>query len=179
MTESDADDLSNDSTTAELERLAAVIEEGESSDSLPVNSRSMFQREIYKGIFPHPDLLRAFNDVVPNGAERAFSLTEREQHHRHQIDNRLVQAETDTRYAEIAVLKSESVDRRIVIVSTLIIVTLLLLIAGILVAIDKPIGASAFGAVSVVSALGGAVFASKRTRRRADNDRATENDGPS
>lgn len=46
------------------------------------------QQQSWEGPLPTPDALRAFNEIVPNGAERIFSMAEREQAHRIAIEDR-------------------------------------------------------------------------------------------
>ncbi|MBG6243268.1 MAG: DUF2335 domain-containing protein [Candidatus Symbiopectobacterium sp. Dall1.0] len=47
--------------------------------------RSLVRTETFTGPFPPPDILEKYNHVLPGAAERIFSLTEREQQHRHSI----------------------------------------------------------------------------------------------
>jgi uncharacterized membrane protein len=65
--------------------------------------------EAYTGSFAHPSILKDLNEVVNDGAERAFALTEREQQHRHECDKLALRA-------EIRDVDRGSTDRRIVIV---------------------------------------------------------------
>lgn len=47
---------------------------------------SQFSRsESFEGPFPHPQILEQYNKVLPGAAERVFTLTEKEQSHRHDI----------------------------------------------------------------------------------------------
>jgi uncharacterized membrane protein len=50
--------------------------------------------EFHSGPLPHPDTLRAYGEVIPNGAERIMGLVERESQHRHAQDARWVSCET-------------------------------------------------------------------------------------
>lgn len=43
----------------------------------------IIKSESYSGVVPHPDLLRQFDEIVPNGAERIFAMAEAEQSARH------------------------------------------------------------------------------------------------
>lgn len=46
--------------------------------------------EAFSGPLPPPATLAQYNDVVPNGAERIMAMAERQQEHRHQIENRAI-----------------------------------------------------------------------------------------
>ncbi|AUG99757.1 DUF2335 domain-containing protein [Prodigiosinella confusarubida] len=46
--------------------------------------------ERFEGPFPHPQTLEQYNKVLPGAAERVFALTEREQLHRHGLQNTAV-----------------------------------------------------------------------------------------
>ncbi|MDE5878155.1 MAG: DUF2335 domain-containing protein [Muribaculaceae bacterium] len=43
---------------------------------------SASKTEISTGPIPHPDLLKGYNDVIPNGAERIMRMAEKEQENR-------------------------------------------------------------------------------------------------
>jgi uncharacterized membrane protein len=46
--------------------------------------------ERFSGPLPHPAILAQYNDVVPGGAERILTMAERNQQHRHAIENKVV-----------------------------------------------------------------------------------------
>lgn len=48
---------------------------------------SMTQSFSFSGPLPPPQLLKQYNDVVPNGAERLMQMAERQQGHRHDLEN--------------------------------------------------------------------------------------------
>ncbi|CAK8742109.1 hypothetical protein SODG_005429 [Sodalis praecaptivus] len=52
--------------------------------------RSLVRTETFTGPFPPPDILEKYNQVLPGAAERIFSLTEREQQHRHFIQSKAI-----------------------------------------------------------------------------------------
>lgn len=88
--------------------------------------RQVLLEERYRGAFAHPEILRQLNDVIENGAERAFSVTEKEQAHRHLC-------ERDAITAEIDALRRDQQDRRIVIYGTFAYLFVSLAIAAVLV----------------------------------------------
>jgi uncharacterized membrane protein len=69
----------------------------------------LLMSEVYSGNFAHPSILKGLNEVVKNGAERAFSLTEKEQQHRHDCDKIALNA-------EVRDGKKAATDRRMVII---------------------------------------------------------------
>jgi uncharacterized membrane protein len=42
----------------------------------------------WQGPIPPPEVLRAYNEIIENGAERIFSQFEKETHHRHRMQRR-------------------------------------------------------------------------------------------
>lgn len=46
----------------------------------------------YSGPIPHPDLLRQFDDVIPNGADRIMKMAEIQSAHRQQLEAKVVNA---------------------------------------------------------------------------------------
>jgi uncharacterized membrane protein len=72
--------------------------------------------ETYKGSFPHPDVLKSLDGCVTDGAERAFRLTEREQEHRHRLDEKLVDAQVNLVNAQVRKSDSDNHDRRILVI---------------------------------------------------------------
>jgi|GEM_PF-1403506 len=47
----------------------------------------------WQGPVPPPEIIKSYDNVINNGAERVFALTEREQQHRHQRENRSLDLE--------------------------------------------------------------------------------------
>jgi len=43
----------------------------------------MIVQQSHEGPLPHPELLKGYNAIVPDGAERIFKMAEVEQQHRH------------------------------------------------------------------------------------------------
>ena len=60
----------------------------------------------FQGPLPPPDILRQYNDVIPDLAERIVRMTEMEQIHRHECDNRDLSVKE--RLAEQAIKESQS-----------------------------------------------------------------------
>jgi len=50
--------------------------------------------EFHSGPLPHPETLRAYGELIPNGAERIMGLVEHESQHRHALEARLISCET-------------------------------------------------------------------------------------
>lgn len=153
-------DGAQDGKDSTLERLAEVMHDVE--DGEPVTGERLAARvlmsERYSGAFPHPQFLRGYGEVVENGAERAFALTEKEQEHRHECDAKLVDSEVSAR-------NSASVDRRILIIGCLIIVLLTLIGAVALALNDKNVPGGLLGGAGILIALAGG-FAAKRLERK-------------
>lgn len=151
MTESEGDDTRGRDASSELERLAEAL----LVNGLPPNERddphldtpgstmaSILRSEKYRGAFIHPDLLKQFDQYIKNGAERAFSLTEREQEHRHAVDVQFLHAQTSLVAAQVEKIKSENQDRRLVIIFSFI--------------FFMAVGVGGFVAIMTDHALGGA-----------------------
>jgi uncharacterized membrane protein len=61
-----------------------------------VQETVVFELEGYRGPVPHPDLLKGFEEAVPNGAHRVLAMSEKEQTHRHQMDRAELRASVAT-----------------------------------------------------------------------------------
>jgi uncharacterized membrane protein len=167
MSDSDDQTESEAAPSSVLERLVAqvldheVTEDDVGSDaSTAVKSivARVLLHEQYKGVFPHPANLREFDEVVSNGAERAFALTELEQQHRHKCDDKLIDSQIDAQH-------SFDSDRRMLIILGFVVVLLLVAGAIILAAIGKNLGAGVLGGVSILTAAGGALLFKARSTR--------------
>ena len=53
----------------------------------------LVHQEAYKGPLPHPDLLVKYEEIIPGSAERILSMAEKEQQHRHQLENEVIEKE--------------------------------------------------------------------------------------
>jgi uncharacterized membrane protein len=144
----------------ELERLAARlledISEGADGANGGLRGPVMFS-EKYRGPFTHPHILKELNQVVENGAERAFKVTEDEQKFRHESVRQILASEIESR-------NKEAFDRRLVII--LIFVFLILCLVGAFVAVmtGHNVGAGLVaGAGAVIS--GGALLITRVGRK--------------
>lgn len=59
----------------------------------PAAPRSEPVGTFWQGPFLPPDIIQGYDSVIKNGAERVFALTENEQEHRHQRENRSLDLE--------------------------------------------------------------------------------------
>ena len=57
-----------------------------------VRSAAM-RAEFFSGPIPPPELLREYNKLIPNGAERILAMAERQEAHRHELEKAIVRAE--------------------------------------------------------------------------------------
>ncbi|XJS09831.1 DUF2335 domain-containing protein [Aerococcaceae bacterium WGS1372] len=98
INENSHEDLDTKELTSELEKTtesdAELI-----LDSVPVEVRDKIEKEVlsvsqyrYSGPIPHPDLLREFNDIIPNGADRILKMTEVQSKHRQEIEKLVITA---------------------------------------------------------------------------------------
>jgi uncharacterized membrane protein len=107
--------------------------------------------ERYKGSFPHPDVLSKLAECVEDGAERAFSLTEKEQQHRHECDRKVIDAQAKLIEAQVREIDAEREDRRLLIVLSFIFLVLAGAAAFWAVMTDHPAGAGILGTSSLVA----------------------------
>lgn len=56
-----------------------------------ITAETHIQNHEFSGPIPPPDLLKAYRDVVPDGADRIIRMAEKEQSHRHSIESRIVE----------------------------------------------------------------------------------------
>jgi uncharacterized membrane protein len=114
--------------------------------------------EKFSGPFAHPDVLRQLNEVVENGAERAFRRAEKEQEHRHKMDTDLLQSTIKER-------GKESFDRRLIII--LLFALLAICIAGAIAAVitGHNIGGGIFAGVAALLSAGGIFLARSQSKK--------------
>jgi uncharacterized membrane protein len=158
----DVADSSAEDSSSELDRIAAEFLQQDAAESDSTHDSSTVSSlvagvlmERYKGVFPHPDSLKKFDEVVANGAERAFSLTELEQKHRHSCDNKLIDA-------QIASQRALDMDRRIFICIASLVVLSLVITTVVLAATGASIAAGAFGLGSIITGTAGIFLLKKR-----------------
>ncbi|WP_323862883.1 DUF2335 domain-containing protein [Xenorhabdus szentirmaii] len=81
------------------DKTTALIEQALASDPVVLERvldnpkfTAVIQRKIstFQGPFPPPKLLKEYENTLPGAAERVFALTEKEQNHRHEIDDKVV-----------------------------------------------------------------------------------------
>jgi uncharacterized membrane protein len=72
--------------------IQAVLEKGEppaqAAAEIVSEVRTVISR--HRGPLPDPETLSAYNQLIPNGAERCMTLVERESAHRHAQEDRIV-----------------------------------------------------------------------------------------
>jgi uncharacterized membrane protein len=155
--------MSLESLAREVANVDSEDEDGAPSASAKEDlATRILLSERYSGAFAHPSLLKQFDQVVQNGAERAFALTEREQQHRHEMESKLVNAEIDA-------IKAQGFDRRLAIILVFLLVLAGLVIAAVLAAIGKPVGAGVSIGFSALAVLG-TIFAATRVGKGRDGN---------
>jgi uncharacterized membrane protein len=107
----DSDDTEENSERAASEIIPASPEFQEVLKSLPSEKRvivestiTTIERRIHKGPLPAPEDFAKYNNIVPGAGERILAMAERNQAHRHAMEEREA-AQTD---AEIEIDKSDS-----------------------------------------------------------------------
>jgi uncharacterized membrane protein len=148
-----------------LELLAESALDDDSADNPEAELAKILLSERYSGSFAHPNVLSRLDQVIKDGAERGFRLTEREQEHRHECDRKLVDCEVDSK-------KREAEDRRLLIILTF--VFLLLALGGAIASVltGHPAGAGIVGGSAVIIAGLATVF----LKRRHDAKTSTSQD---
>jgi uncharacterized membrane protein len=66
------------------------------STTTTTTSITKFEASAFSGPLPHPDILARYNEVVPNGAERIFTMVERQSVHRESIEACVVQGNVNS-----------------------------------------------------------------------------------
>jgi uncharacterized membrane protein len=138
-------DPDEEADVSALELLAEGALNDDSTDNPKAALAKILLSERYSGSFAHPNVLSRLNEVVENGVERGFRLTEREQEHRHECDRKLVDCEVES-------TKLEAKDRRLLIILTF--VFLLLALGGAIASVltGHPAGAGIVGGSAVIIA---------------------------
>lgn len=82
--------------SAEIEKeVSAEITENreQPTENLALRRHQLSASIEFTGPLPHPRILRQYNDALTNGADRIMAMTEREQEHRHRMQEKLVEAQ--------------------------------------------------------------------------------------
>lgn len=83
-------------TLAEPAPQAMPKEVRDAIENLPESSKQVVTQfivertEAFSGPLPSPRILREYNEILPGAAERTFVMSEKEQTHRHEMDNKIV-----------------------------------------------------------------------------------------
>lgn len=80
--------LTVEEATAFLTSQPDDVQEEVAQELLTGGYRSM----TYSGPIPHPQLLREFNDVIPDGANRIMIMAEKQSEHRRNLEEKIVNA---------------------------------------------------------------------------------------
>lgn len=160
MTEKESGSNSRDDFRSELARLAREMRPTSSTvptgggavtslEGMDAAAQSVMveqlRSETYKGSFPHPDVLQGLDACVSNGAERAFALTEREQLHRHKVDEKLVDAQISLVEAQVRRSDAESRHQLLLIILSFLFASFATAAAFIAVTRGHPAGVGILG----------------------------------
>lgn len=107
----------------------------------------------FSGPIPPPEILRGYNTVLPNGADRVMKMAELEQEHRHAIENTIVQ--------------KESFEKRVGLSFAFIIALSALLVSGYLLVFTEK---SAYGLAAFITPFVGLVWAFLGARNQGQNE---------
>lgn len=72
------------------EKISLDVVERLSRNPNLIHSLSVVRTQSFVGPFPPPDMLEKYDQILPGAAERIFSLTEREQQHRHCMQSKTI-----------------------------------------------------------------------------------------
>ena len=93
-------DLSNNNLTQEgqLQVIRKEIDEIKNVVYQEFHSIERVERRLeYSGPLPHPEILSGYEKVLPGSADRILKMAEKQQDHRTSIENKLVNAENQSR----------------------------------------------------------------------------------
>lgn len=151
----------NDTTLERLVERAIGNQLSDGADGVkPDSSVHNFMRfsEKFSGPFAHPDVLRQLNEVVENGAERAFNRAEKEQEHRHKMDEELLKSTISQR-------DKEAFDRRLIIILLFCFLTACLAGAFAAVITGHNVGGGIFAGVAALISAGGILLARSQSKK--------------
>ena len=94
---------SRDSVNNGIESVTSVLkklpteEQVEVIKNLPTDVQERYIQtiqisEMYSGPIPHPNMLREFNDIIPDGADRIMKMTENQSNHRQRMEDKVISA---------------------------------------------------------------------------------------
>jgi uncharacterized membrane protein len=149
----------------ELDRLASRLLDDISGDKATESGDrigSIMFSEKYRGPFSHPHILKELDQVVTNGAERGFRLTEKEQEFRHERVKELLGSEIKER-------EKEAFDRRLIIILIFAFLALCLVGAFVAVMTGHNTGAGLVAGAGAVITGGGLLIARIPAKKSKDN----------
>ena len=110
----------------------------------------------FTGPYPPPEMLAAYDKVLPGLADRLVRQAETQTAHRQELERRLLEAEVDDRSAERS-------QRRLGLWLAYSVVLAVLIAAVIIAAIGAPIEGTVLGGVDLVALAGVFVYGSRQT----------------
>ena len=80
---------------------------------------TLSQQSFFQGPFPPPDVLQGYEEILPGSAERVFTLTEKEQQHRHRLEEEEIRFLREHSQAEDSRLRLGQVSGFLIIAASL------------------------------------------------------------
>lgn len=146
----------------ELEEVVPEIFDNLDEDERREVTREIFARsESFSGPLPPPNILKDYDDLIPNGAERIFKMVENQSNHRQSLES--------------TVVKSNSRDSLLGIISAFAI-CIVTIIAGVFCIISNhPIAGTILSGTGLVSIVGTFIYGTRserleRTEKFEDNE---------
>ena len=80
----------------DIEEVASIINKSDLSDTQKIKVMEiMARKEEYSGPIPHPDHLEKYEKILSGSANRILGMAENQSTHRQNIENKLLEAETN------------------------------------------------------------------------------------
>lgn len=154
--------VDNDNVEDEfLEKEKQEVELPNSIESLNLEpeEKEVIKREIiqmrssasFSGPLPPPSLLNEYDQIIPNGAERIFAMAENQSKHRQEL--------------ETTVVKSNSRDSLLGIISAFLISIITVLVGGYCIINGQPVAGTLIGGLGLASIVGTFVHGTRSEQR--------------
>jgi uncharacterized membrane protein len=96
----DAEEVASDDLSGNSDLVGATDPLAVEPDLLePIGRPAELLRKSYsmawEGPLPPPEIIRQYNEIIPNGADRIMKMAEAEQSHRHTVDQKVVNSLSD------------------------------------------------------------------------------------
>lgn len=157
----------------EISELSKIVAESNIEADDKKRVIAYIREEEFQGPLPHPRILKEYDEIVPGFAQQIIDMTQCEQRHRHEMEERLVESEVSINICQINVIEmSIKLKSRLQFFGFIMTILLIAICAGCIY-LDKSLG----GIATFVFALASFCATIFYGRKNAENDEKENDEG--